>query len=272
MIRVKDFGPVSTQRHPLAVVEALSEMTGVEMSRTTIGNHPIVCLVAVEGSNEEEKIVNAFARLGLPLPTATIREVWGWDELDQLPFLCFFAPSGPEFGGNEYGRVYEPAPGGCKECSRDRTQVADLILKLPAGFKKEVSMSFDWELIVSARVRSEIEDAGLRGMSFRSIRNRKGGIIADFWQLTPGALMPPLSAASWEVEGVCPGCGRDNIYLRSPMRYRAEELPVDVDFARMAEQLGRDGGRYNFVSKRAYRILKKYAKKRENWQGILLVD
>lgn len=219
-------------------------------------------------------ITDALHALGIDCEYTEERE-YTKREMEQTPLFmvtplhCHAGYPQPE---KAYLSVSFDSATGCPFCSNGRLQTAPLHLRDDIHLGKADITGVEWtnELVVSARAREVIEQAGVCGCTFWELIAQKSNKPFDsVFQLKITGQLPPMaeetvfsesqtvSAGGFTFRPFCPnGCGEKS--LKSLPYYYAHDLENIPDFALSSEWIGGGRGRFRlpFVSQKVYRLFR----------------
>jgi hypothetical protein len=170
------------------------------------------------------------------------------EELQSAALLCLGVTTAPRGnGGPTYGTEYDLSRA-CRLCGTGAVQISPLVVKasdLPR--RTSVFQTLDVEVLVSAAVADELEDAALTGLELRQAVSLDNGGALPWWQLIAQEELPPMDPSTGgilrsEHDRPCRLCGRDG-FFRTPaepteIRYRDLAPGALPDVVRTWEHFG----------------------------------
>jgi len=208
------------------------------------------------------------------------------DELNEAEFLRM-APAGywgypqPE---NDFGYQQESydKSSECSFCGSGAKQIKPFLVKSQPKFGMNDILAINWEyeFLITLKLKSLLEDAELTGVEFWSILNfKKRKTITDYYQLYITNELPCISPRT-EFEIVnfervkipCP-CGKIGRNLSThQIIYKQRDLNNAKDFNKTHEWLGGGYGttQWKIVSNRVYQLFRDHNIKRVKFEPILI--
>ncbi|MDI3286839.1 hypothetical protein [Polyangium sp. 15x6] len=155
------------------------------------------------------------------------------------------------FGGPRFGTDYDISTA-CPACGAGMRQTAAYVLdgsdaESMGKLRQFRAVSTYGEILVDERLAETLENAGLSGLSFRSVYAKQKDMRQTqlpWMQMWAPSTLPPMSSRSTGVERgkVCKSCGRSkyNQSTEEPLRlaYHARDLVGAQDVNRMWERFG----------------------------------
>lgn len=200
------------------------------------------------------------------------------------PLHCRAGYPQPE---KEYLSISFNSADGCPFCSNGRLQTAPLHLCDSIRLGKADITGVEWtnELVVSARAREIIEQAGVSGCTFwELIAQKSNKPFEAVFQLKITGQLPPMaeetvfsesqavSVSGFTFRPFCPnGCGEKS--LKSLPYYHAHDLENIPDFAVSSEWIGGGRGRFRlpFASQKVYRLFRENKLKGLRFEPVMLI-
>jgi|GEM_PF-6900546 len=163
----------------------------------------------------------------------------------------------------------------CGACRAQLEQVRDLALNKSKMGRRELSLTYSFEIILSEHLAQCFREAGLTGFALRPVQHYRKPYANEpvLYQLVVTHTLPPMASPPTEFERVqqCSVCGTTTRYLKhthfwgqiqyyedTDMYYLPEVLGDMQDFNRTAELFGDlpDGHPLVLISQRVYRLLR----------------
>jgi hypothetical protein len=176
---------------------------------------------------------------------------------------------------------------GCPQCGKSAKQVKPLMVKSDVVLgKRDITAIFSiYEIIVSGRLQTLIESAGLTGAEFWPLLKYKSGEPGDpmvgYHQLYVNSILPPASSTTiFPVVALPRGlrpcsCGRTGRnWPENQFRYNQSDLTAAKDFNKTHEWLGGglDTAQLKIVSHRVYELFFKNKIRGVNFEPVILED
>jgi hypothetical protein len=242
--------------------------------------------VAVPAEGKLAKKLKKFIRkdMGLSAGAAEGRLVRLWEPAElrdvgwhQAEFS--YEPDG--YAGTEFDNQPDLS-GACPACGTGST-IQDPIRTDWKPKKRGLHQLLTGEWIVNEAVRNAFEEAGVAGVTYRTLVHEKSGKVLDgIFLLEPSGVAPPAHAsAPLEQDAHCPACGADgwgpakDAALR--FIYASGQLPADADVLWTFEAIGRarghlGGKRRLLISRKAHDVLKKLMVRGLEYRPVEIVD
>ncbi|HOC22325.1 MAG: hypothetical protein BWY63_02698 [Chloroflexi bacterium ADurb.Bin360] len=179
----------------------------------------------------------------------------------------------------------------CLACRTELAQVRDLLVKTRKMGKRDLSLTYSFEVICSPRLIELFKDAGLTGFATRAVWDYRKSHQGEprLFQLVVTNVLPPMASPPTEFENIqhCAACGRTSLYLKhtqwwgkiqyreeTPIYYPRRVLEEAKDFNRTAEYFGdlAVATPYVIISQRAYRRLREQKVKGWAAEPVYLVE
>ncbi len=179
----------------------------------------------------------------------------------------------------------------CPACRAELEQVRDLWVDVGKMGKRDLSLTYSFEVILSARLAQRLRESGLTGFTLRPVWDYRRPHQGEprLFQLIVSHALPPMASPPTEFERIqrCEVCGTESRYLKhthwwgrikyyeeTDVYYPREVLAVAADFNRTAERFGElpDASPYGIISQRAYRWLREQNVKGWKAEPVVLVE
>jgi hypothetical protein len=163
----------------------------------------------------------------------------------------------------------------CPACRAELEQVRDLLVDVRKMGKRDVSLTYGFEVILSARLAQTLQESGLTGFTLRPVWDYRKPNQGEprLFQLIMTNVLPPMASPPTEFEGEqrCGVCGTESRYIKhthywgriryyeeTSVYYPKEVLETAADFNRTTERFGdlSASDPYVIISQRAYRWLR----------------
>jgi hypothetical protein len=183
--------------------------------------------------------------------------------------------------GDEHKDLYRR----CSACGTPLQQVRDIVINKARMGKKDISLTYSYEVIFSEQVGRLLRGQDLSGFELRPVQHYKKPYPGEptLHQLAVTNVLPPLAAPPTEFERLldCTDCGRKSRYLKhthwwGKIQYREDTdiyyphcvLDVVKDFNRTVEYFGelRVAHAYVIITQRVYRLLREQGVK--HWKAV----
>ena len=154
----------------------------------------------------------------------------------------------------------------CPSCWGGLTQIDDFRFKRPPKWGKRHFCSTNWEtdvLFLSGETRSSLESENIPGITYRTVKNKRGTeIYLDIYQLVIANILPEgivSELSPIKCKNVCDNCGRTRFvqHGRGQFTYHKEIFENVPEIVRSGEVFGEGGHneRLTFISQRIYRMI-----------------
>jgi len=163
----------------------------------------------------------------------------------------------------------------CPACRAELEQVRDLLVDTRLMGKRDLSLTYSFEIILSARLARMLQEAGFTGFTLRPVWDYRKPYQGEpkLYQLVVTHALPPMASPPTEFEQAqrCKVCGTKTQYLKhthfwgqikyyeeTEIYYTWEVLQHAADFNATYERIGGlpDGHPLVIVSQRVYEWLK----------------
>ncbi len=180
----------------------------------------------------------------------------------------------------------------CPACRAELAQVRDLWVDVRKMGKRNLSLTYSFEIILSAPLAQRLQASGLTGFTLRPVWDYRKPYQGEprLFQLIATHPLPPMASPPTEFERVqrCEVCGTESRYLKHTYRwgrieyddytghayYPRDVLALAADFNRTAERFGDlpVAHPYVIISQRAYRWLREQNVKGWTVEPVVLVE
>lgn len=179
----------------------------------------------------------------------------------------------------------------CPACRAELEQVRDLWVDTRLMGKRDLSLTYSFEVILSARLARMLQEAGFTGFALRPVWDYRKPYQGEpkLYQLVVTHVLPPMASPPTEFEGEqrCEVCGTKTQYLKhthfwgrikyyeeTDIYYTHEVLEKAWDFNATHERIGGlpDGHPLVLISQRVYRWLKEQGIKGWSARPVYLVE
>ena len=162
----------------------------------------------------------------------------------------------------------------CPACRAELEQVRDLLVDTRKMGKRDLSLTYSFEVILSARLARMLQEAGFTGFTLRPVWDYRTPYQGEprLYQLVVTNVLPPMASPPTEFEQAqrCEVCGTQTQYLKhthfwgriqyyeeTHIYYPQEVLQCAADFNATYERIGGlpDGHPLVIISQRVYRWL-----------------
>jgi len=175
----------------------------------------------------------------------------------------------------------------CSACGAPHEQIREIVINKARMGKREVSLTYSNEVILSERVGQLLQEQGLTGFELWPVHHYKKAYKGEptLYQLRVTHVLPPMASPPTEFDPVwtrhCEVCGRTGHYLRrehwwgkihyyedTDVYYPRSVLKVVKDFNHTVEWFGdlRVTHRWIIITQRVYRLLLEH--KVKNWAAV----
>ena len=178
----------------------------------------------------------------------------------------------------------------CPACRAELEQVRDLLVDTRLMGKRDLSLTYSFEIILSARLARMLQEAGFTGFALRPVWDYRKPYQGEpkLYQLVVTNVLPPMASppTEFEQEQRCEVCGTQTQYLKhthfwgriqyyeeTDIYYAREVLEQAADFNATYERIGGlpDGHPLVLISQRVYRWLKEQGIKGWSARPVYLV-
>ncbi|MFN3929151.1 MAG: hypothetical protein ACK4OK_05905 [Thermoflexus sp.] len=179
----------------------------------------------------------------------------------------------------------------CSACRAELEQMRDLLVDVRKMGKRDLSMTYTFEVILSARLAQMLQESGLTGFTLRPVWDYRKPYQGEprLFQLVVTNVLPPMASPPTEFEGEqrCEVCGTESRYIKhthwwgriryyeeTNVYYPKEVLETAADFNRTVERFGDlpVSKPYVIISQRAYRWLREQRVKGWEAEPVYLVE
>jgi len=178
----------------------------------------------------------------------------------------------------------------CPACRAELEQVRDLLVDTRKMGQRDLSLTYSFEIILSARLARMLQEAGFTGFTLRPVWDYRKPYQGEpqLYQLVVTHVLPPMASppTEFEQEQHCEVCGTQTQYLKhthfwgriqyyeeTDIYYAREVLEQAADFNATYERIGGlpDGHPLVIISQRVYRWLKEQGIKGWSARPVYLV-
>jgi hypothetical protein len=178
----------------------------------------------------------------------------------------------------------------CPACRAELEQVRDLLVDTRLMGQRDLSLTYSFEIILSARLARMLQEAGFTGFTLRPVWDYRKPYQGEpqLYQLVVTNVLPPMASPPTEFEQAqrCEVCGTQTQYLKhthfwgriqyyeeTDIYYAREVLEQAADFNATYERIGGlpDGHPLVIISQRVYRWLKEQGIKGWSARPVYLV-
>jgi hypothetical protein len=178
----------------------------------------------------------------------------------------------------------------CPSCRAHLEQVRDIWVDTRLMGKRDLSLTYSFEIILSARLARMLQEAGFTGFTLRPVWDYRKPYQGEpkLYQLVVTNVLPPMASppTEFEQEQRCEVCGTQTQYLKhthfwgriqyyeeTDIYYAREVLEQAADFNATYERIGGlpDGHPLVLISQRVYRWLKEQGIKGWSARPVYLV-
>ncbi len=179
----------------------------------------------------------------------------------------------------------------CPSCRAHLEQVRDLWVDTRRMGQRDLSLTYSFEIILSARLARMLQEAGFTGFTFRPVWDYRTPYQGEprLYQLVVTNVLPPMASPPTEFEQAqrCEVCGTQTQYLKhthfwgriryyeeTPIYYPTSVLEKAADFNATHERIGGlpDGHHLVIISRRVYQWLKEKGIKGWKAEPVYLVE
>jgi hypothetical protein len=238
-------------------------------------------LLQIEGQQAIETLLDLYQPAAHLVSHFPIWKVYTSQELESAPLLRWWIKN--QAIEDDYYDLHEDGYRGgpkssyrrCGACRAELEQVRDLVLNKSKMGRRELSLTYSFEIILSEHLAQCFREAGLTGFALRPVQHYRKPYANEpvLYQLVVTHTLPPMASPPTEFERVqqCSVCGTTTRYLKhthfwgqiqyyedTDMYYLPEVLGDMQDFNRTAELFGDlpDGHPLVLISQRVYRLLR----------------
>ena len=181
-------------------------------------------------------------------------------ELENAKYLNIRLDSYCSSFPKEYGTIYS-YDCKCKCCGSGKEQVSELIIDKTKMGKKDISKTYDHDVIVSQKLHDIFLENNITGASFREVRHRSKKMKDEpvLYQLLATSNLPPMNNKSvFYKEKFCECCQKSGLFLQTLPHYTEEALKEAKDINYTYEYFGGGwaGSPYIIVSQKVYRLIR----------------
>jgi hypothetical protein len=178
----------------------------------------------------------------------------------------------------------------CPACRAELEQVRDLLVDTRLMGQRDLSLTYSFEIILSARLARMLQEAGFTGFTLRPVWDYRKPYQGEpqLYQLVVTNVLPPMASppTEFEQEQRCEVCGTESRFLKhthfwgriqyyeeTDIYYAREVLEQAADFNATYERIGGlpDGHPLVIISQRVYRWLKEQGIKGWSARPVYLV-
>jgi len=178
----------------------------------------------------------------------------------------------------------------CPVCRAELEQVRNLLVDTRRMGQRDLSLTYSFEVILSARLARMLQEAGFTGFTLRPVWDYRKPYQGEpkLYQLVVTNVLPPMASPPTEFEQAqrCEVCGTQTQYLKhthfwgriqyyeeTDIYYAREVLGQAADFNATYERIGGlpDGHPLVIISQRVYRWLKEQGIKGWSARPVYLV-
>lgn len=251
----------------------------------------------VKGRQTLETLLDLFQPAAHLISPFWIQHEYTPNELESAPLLVW-GPTNQAIEDDYYDLEVDGYQGGeqashrrCPACRTDLEQVRDLLVKTHKTGKRDLSLTYSYEVILSARLAQMLQQAGFTGFTPRPVWSYRKPYQGEppLFQLVVTNVLPPMASPPTEFENPqhCDVCGRTSQYLKhthrwgeieyredTPIYYPRRVLEEAQDFNRTAEYFGDlpDAHPYVIISQRVYWWLREQGIKGWAAEPVYLVE
>ena len=179
----------------------------------------------------------------------------------------------------------------CEVCRAPLEQIRDMWVDTRRMGKRDLSLTYGFEVIFSARLAQRLQEAGFTGFTLRPVWDYRKPYQGEpkLYQLVVTNILPPMASPPTEFEQAqhCEVCGTKTQYLKhthfwgriqyyeeTDIYYAREVLEQAADFNATYERIGGlpDGHPLVLISQRVYRWLKEQRIKGWSARPVYLVE
>ena len=253
--------------------------------------------VGVEVSSRAFEILIKIAQESDLVRLIRIERVYSSEELQAAPLLEW-GPTNQAIEDDYYDLKVDGYQGGpqashrrCPACRAELEQVRDLLVDTRLMGQRDLSLTYSFEVILSARLAQRLQEAGFTGFTLRPVWDYRKPYQGEpkLYQLVVTNVLPPMASppTEFEQEQRCEVCGTQTQYLKhthfwgriqyyeeTHIYYPQEVLQCAADFNATYERIGGlpDGHPLVIISQRVYQWLKEKGIKGWNAEPVYLVE
>lgn len=287
------------QEKDKARIRALLEEIGLERKFNPNVNW---CPIEVEvGSRAFEVLIQASGENDVGR-LSRIERRYAPQELESAPLLIW-GPTNQAIEDDYYTLHFKegqskgiaPYTRNCEVCSAPLEQVRDMWVPVEKMGKRDLSLTYGFEVILSARLAQMLQESGLTGFTLRPAWNYRKPYQGEprLFQLVVTNTLPPMASPPTEFEEdwprpkQCDVCGRRAYYLKhthywgriryyedTDIYYPKDVIGVVQDFNIAAERFGELRGSHQLIiiTQRVYRWLREQKVKGWTAEPVYLVE
>lgn len=227
-----------------------------------------------------------------------IERVYSSKELESAPLLEW-KPTNQAIEDDYYtlhfkegqAKGIDPYARDCPACRAHLEQVRDIWVDTHKMGKRDLSLTYSFEIILSAPLARKLKEAGFTGFTLRPVWHYRKPYQGEpkLYQLVVPHVLPPMASppTEFEQEQRCEACGtiskflkhthfwgRIQYYEETDIYYPREVLQQAADFNATCERIGGlpDGHPLILISQRVYRWLKEQGIKGWSARPVYLVE
>ena len=226
-----------------------------------------------------------------------VKRIYTDQELSSA-FLLEWGPTNQAIEDDYYDLKVDGYQGGpqashrrCPACRAELEQVRDLLVDTRLMGQRDLSLTYSFEVILSARLAQRLQEAGFTGFTLRPVWDYRKPYQGEpkLYQLVVTNILPPMASPPTEFEQAqhCEVCGTKTQYLKhthfwgriqyyeeTDIYYAREVLEQAADFNATYERIGGlpDGHPLVLISQRVYRWLKEQRIKGWSARPVYLVE
>jgi hypothetical protein len=226
-----------------------------------------------------------------------IEQVHSLEELESFPLLLWRLTN-QAIEDDWYDLTEDGYQGGpkashkrCPACRAELEQVRDLLVNVRKMEKRDLSLTYGFEVILSVRLAEMLQESGLTGFTLRPVWDYRRPYQGEprLFQLVVTNVLPPMAAPPTEFEGEqrCEVCGTESKYIKhthwwgriqyyeeTNLYYSRDVLGMAADFNKTTERFGYlpASDPYVLISQRAYQWLREKGIKGWKVEPVYLVE
>lgn len=222
-------------------------------------------LKSIEGiytdSEEFEFLINESKKRNIELVFGRFEMEYSKKELDDAEFFWLNAKSYCSEYSEEYGTEFSYEDK-CTHCGAGRTQISELYINKSKMGKKDISVTYDLEWVISEKLYHILNCNEVTGLIYGDVKHKKNAKIKNepkLYQLKSQNILPKLnSKTEFYKEKFCTQCQQSGLFLKSLPVYSREILVDAKDFNYTEEYFGSGlaGKQVFIVSQKVYKIFK----------------
>jgi len=160
----------------------------------------------------------------------------------------------------DYGTKYDYSEK-CKCCGSGKKQGSDLIIDKSKMGKKDISITYGFEVVISEKLHKLLLDNNITGFEVGSVKHKNDKMKNEpiLYQLFCTNILPSLNEQSiFYKEKYCECCRKSGLLLKSLAFYDKQSLENAKDFNFTCEYFGGgvSGAPYIIVSQKVYRLFR----------------